>query len=163
MDLRAALLVLLAATGAACRREEPARAAAPAGESVPAGNAPANNLPASVPGAAPGGGASVLGAPTTPPGVLFTSYPPQTGTCTANTDCELVGALRTAPGLTGCCIECNSYVAGTHAWAGLARAACSAAAQCSHAEACPQVTVIPFVAACDSGHCVVSRNPAVWR
>ncbi len=93
----------------------------------------------------------------------FSGYPPQGTACATDGDCALVGALRAEPGLTGCCEECNRWVAGTRAWAEEAIAACNAAGPCSDPLPCPETTVNPFLAKCEQGRCVVRRNPAVWR
>ncbi len=98
-----------------------------------------------------------------PAGQPFAGYPPIENACASDGDCQLVLNLRTDPSLTGCCRECNSYVAGSRAWASTAIEACNAAGRCSNPLLCPSAHSSPFLAACDQGRCVVRRNPAVWR
>lgn len=120
------------------------------------------DVPSSPPSPATAPSAPSVPAHAAPAARPFTSYPSERGACASDGDCELVGALRTDPGLTGCCRQCNAFEAGTHAWAAAAIQACVAAGPCNEPLNCPTTTVNPFLPVCEQGRCVVRRNPAVW-
>lgn len=128
-------------------------------------NTPEAAAPSGTPGApanAPAGPAAEPAAPAGPAGRPFAGYPPLEDACVADDDCGLVEQVRTDPGLTGCCRQCNTFVAGTQAWVTATIEACIAAGPCNDPLNCPMTTVRPFIAACEEGRCVVRRDPAVW-
>lgn len=129
-------------------------------------NPPAYELPSKIPAGSPDVAENPVKVPAkqvhVPHRQRFTNYPPAEVSCSTHDDCQLVSALRTDPGLMGCCRKCLDYVAGTRAWAVKAVEACKAAGPCNNPLNCPLPTVNPYRAECERGSCVVKRDPVVW-